>query len=393
MSSVTAANRCDGETESQTVLQGKKGLVAFTLLCLGLAAVGVKTTLFDAGTTETRRAVGDKERALSYSSMSDKKQNTGIIFIKPHASTDAVMRLVHKRMRAEHVEILSRGVVRRDTVHYRLIWSVDMAMAAFAQAPQTIQPTENGRDAFLAAFGKPLEAAFAEDTFLNAAAAMETMSLTPRELYGMWRKLIPGQSRVKLSTHVWVGKMQNIFVVNGFYPAVAETYVDQYHNLRYLEVRWKPSDLSQTNFTSLLTGGNEDPSMALETSLRGHIHQDWEALGLESEPDILHNAVVATPSAFDAWLAAGTWLDQPWQYHSFARAVISRGLLDALLSSDIDAVYLYKNKQATLRGHLDGLDRVDCLNMMEDLLLNHPSQAQSPAVVTHTVRDLFTPPE
>merc|ERR1712216_578229 len=63
--------------------------------------------------------------------------------------------------------------------------------------------------------------------------------------------------------------------------------------------------------------GPTEPSTAPETSLRGIIYNDWEALGLKAQPTTGENGVHASASPFEACAEMNNWLGTPFAETAF----------------------------------------------------------------------------
>ena len=54
--------------------------------------------------------------------------------------------------------------------------------------------------------------------------------------------------------------------------------------------------------------GGTDPIEAADKSLRRHIYENWEALGLPAQPDVGDNGVHASASPFEAMAERHNWV-------------------------------------------------------------------------------------
>jgi len=369
-----AESRDAGGDSQATVFTPKSRLRNVVLCTLGLTAVGcmyVRAVLGQGLGIQADRTLGENMRALSAPSVLHDlpRGNSAFILIKPHAATDAVLRLINQRLRAEHVYILRRGkIVDVESIPDRLMGiSGLMAHALQGDPGLTIPITEEGRAAFLAAFGKTWDDALVEDDIKGAQEAISDGSFTPRSLYKEWESLTFGTSLVKLVSDVYVGKINGVYIINGFYPAWQNTFTDPGPALRWMEVRWKTSRLSYANFTSHVIGGVEDSAAADGRSLRNQIYEKWEVLGLETQPESLHNSLFASDSPYTQWLQILPITDQNPGFHPFADPLSRRGIVNKAYFSDLK-VFLYNKKEGTLRDHVAGLDRKECLQTLTAIL-------------------------
>lgn len=344
---------------------------AAVLCFIGIAAIGYFGGEIATGSegVGTRLSLKGKSRALSLDEP-DSKRNTALIVIKPHAATDLVLRLLQKRLRSEKISILRRGVLNSEMAPGALMMSSNLIFAGMTEIPDDLRATEEGKAAFLAAFGKTWSDALDDDICLNGDIAISFMDLTPQTLYAKWAKLELGKSLVKITSDTYVGKIDDVYVINGHAPALLNSYVEEGQNLRYLEVAWKSSVLSYANFTSSVIGGGHEPAKAEASSVRRHIYQNWQQLGLHSEPSILYNSIVASTSPFHAWVDTTVWLQQNPETHSFFLALEERDVAAQAQSlyPHSDLLFIYKGKQGTLSEHVAGLDRAKCLDVAAAIL-------------------------
>jgi len=356
----------------QPMLSRKKWAAAAALCMAAIAAVSCVDKWVKPGSSAEHpiRIRGTTDRALQTSPFdSIPKVNTAIILIKPHAGTDAVMRHIQKRLRAEKVQVLRRGKVVPEAILGFLTSSSGSAGPAMSASPGSLEVTDAGKAAFLAAFGKKWDDALVEDTVRNAAETLDVTDLTEKMLYDEWKALTPGKTVVKLLSDVYVGKIDGAYIINGFFPAEAKSYHESGTDLRYLEVQWKPARLSYVNFTAHVIGSSDDPAATAASSLRHQIYQNWQRMGLEAQPDSVYNSVVASTSAYAGWLDAATWTMQPPEFHSFGRSADSREIGEAAFGAGLTKeLFIYNNKEATLTEHLKGLDRMECLDTLAAIL-------------------------
>ena len=122
----------------------------------------------------------------------------------------------------------------------------------------------------------------------------------------------------------YVGNVQGIFVVNGFYLAMREEYVAPGAGIHYFEVMWS-TVMSWSDFRSELLG-TTDPSTAPAGSIRGHIYANYEALGLPALPHTGTNGVHASASPLEAMVERMNWLNADPSTDSFGESLVAAGV-------------------------------------------------------------------
>ena len=87
----------------------------------------------------------------------------------------------------------------------------------------------------------------------------------------------------------------DIFVINGFYATMRAEYTEPGSSIYYYSLEWNASTLSWAEFRASVLGAT-DPTTAKDGSLRKHVLDNWQALGLSSRPDVGQNAVHGSAS-------------------------------------------------------------------------------------------------
>lgn len=100
--------------------------------------------------------------------------------------------------------------------------------------------------------------------------------------------------------------MSVIYVFNGFYPSLRRKYMAPQLTLNYVVVEWDGAELSWVDFLTDVVG-HKDPQTAFPFSIRGHLYNNWQGLGMASEPNLRDNCVHASSSAFDGLVERLLW--------------------------------------------------------------------------------------
>lgn len=100
---------------------------------------------------------------------------------------------------------------------------------------------------------------------------------------------------------------ESIYVINGFYMAMREKFTKPGASIHYYLVEWDSSKLSWEDFRGRVLGGT-DPASAEPGSLRKKVLEQWQTLGLSSEPNVGDNGVHASASPFEALAERINWV-------------------------------------------------------------------------------------
>ena len=103
------------------------------------------------------------------------------------------------------------------------------------------------------------------------------------------------------------GKAKKIYVFNGFFMSMRSKFVTPGTSIHYYVVDFDPATLSWSDFRGKVLGPT-DPKLAPGDSLRGHMLKEWNALGLEYQPNVGDNCVHASASPFEGLAERMNWL-------------------------------------------------------------------------------------
>jgi len=117
----------------------------------------------------------------------------------------------------------------------------------------------------------------------------------------------------------------DMFVINGFYMSMRDKYCKPGAGINYYVLSWDESKLSWKNFRGEVLGAT-DPLSAGAGSMRRHLFENWQALGLASLPDIGDNGLHASASPMEALFERMNWLGADWKADPFGQALLAAGI-------------------------------------------------------------------
>ena len=182
-------------------------------------------------------------------------RNSALVFVKPHAATDACEAFVRQHLAAAGVSVVDAGVKSAAEIeasklidqHYGSLAriamelqtaDVDLSPAAVAEFAETY-----GVD-----WGTALGSALRNDEAM-AELGVDGMALEPLWRGGVQCKLAPGTYVSRLD-----GVSKPLYTLNGFYPAMRQAYVEPGAEVRYLVCEWEEADLSWRGFRREVVG-------------------------------------------------------------------------------------------------------------------------------------------
>lgn len=290
--------------------------------------------------------------------------NAAFVFIKPHAVADKVKSLVRDRFKTESIEIKSEGPIAAEKIdkdqlidtHYGAI-----AARAMRQKPTDLVVQQKAMDDFQAAFGLSWEKALTDGLVFNLVDGATKLGCGMDELGNRYDKLNKGVDMIKFGGGFYCGKLGDIYVINGFYAKMRSAFTVPGESIYYYEVSWDASKLSWSDFRGKVLGGT-DPKTADANSLRHNIYQNWQDLGLSSEPNTGNNGLHASASPFEGFAERVNWLGAELEKDSFGEAMLESKIpKDTVTAWFQDPAVEFEGKKQSLFDLLEDLNCKECL--------------------------------
>jgi hypothetical protein len=277
--------------------------------------------------------------------------NAAYLFIKPHAANAEVAALVEKGLKGAGMTITQQGELDYATIDAdKLIDNHYGAIAAKATKlqPSELRPSTKAQADFKQAFGLSWPEALANGEVYNATSATTKLELDTDGLDTKWSGLARGVDLIKFGGGFYAGKIEGIYVINGFYMAMRAKYTTAPAKIRFYTVEWPAETMSWGDFRGKLIGGT-DPSIAGGDSLRGKVFAQWEELGLAAQPDTGDNSLHASASPFEGLAERLNWVDADLTTDPFGKR-----LLEAGVSKEAIAEYV-QDPQVAFEGEMSSL--------------------------------------
>eukprot|EP00443_Scrippsiella_acuminata_P048683 CAMPEP_0115330522 /NCGR_PEP_ID=MMETSP0270-20121206/85816_1 /TAXON_ID=71861 /ORGANISM="Scrippsiella trochoidea, Strain CCMP3099" /LENGTH=514 /DNA_ID=CAMNT_0002751231 /DNA_START=46 /DNA_END=1590 /DNA_ORIENTATION=- len=292
------------------------------------------------------------------------KTHGAFVFIKPHAMTEEVKQFVREHLASVGIFVQSEGMIPAEDIdQHALIDTHYGAIAAKAvkerPANLTVQP--KAQEEFEQLFGLSWEEALQQDMVFNAIEGAEALGISTEELGARWGALQKGVDLLKFGGGFYCGKVENVFIINGFYLGMRAKFTTPGTCIYFFEVEWDARQLSWADFRGKVLGGT-DPAAAEEGSARSTIFKSWEALGLVTCPDTGDNGVHASASPFEALAERANWLNLPIESDFFGKALLASGLpLSTIQEWCSDPLVSFEDKRQSLFDLLEDLNSRECL--------------------------------
>jgi len=298
------------------------------------------------------------------------KKNAAFVFIKSHARYPKVMELVKETLVAKGITIISEGQIKAEKIDKKKLIDVHygaIAAKATKQKPEELTVQEKAQNEFKTQFGIAWSDALAQGLVFNAVDGAKKLGITPTELGEKYDKLKKGESIIKFGGGFYVGKVDDIFVINGFYMAMRAKFTTPGTSIQYYEVEWDVEKLSWASFRGEVLGPT-NPAEAPAESLRGLVYSKWEELGLEAKPDTGDNAVHASASPFEGLAERANWLGQDITRDFFGKAILLTGVsLNTVKDWTEDPIVQYNGTGKSLFDILEDKDSAPCLELIKTI--------------------------
>jgi len=292
------------------------------------------------------------------------KTSSAFVFIKPHAVNDKVVELVKAKFAASGIKVTGEGHLGYKQIdeeklidtHYGAI-----ANRAVKQKPSELIVQDKAKAAFQKAFGISWDDAVSQGLVYNATDACAKMGIDGMQLDKEWGKLKRGETLIKFGGGFYAGKVGDIFIMNGFYMSMRAAYTTAPAAIHYFTVEWPTANLAWGDFREQVLGAT-DPKTAASGSARRLILEQWQALGLSSEPNTGDNGVHASASPYEALAERANWLKADISADDYGRGLIAAGIPEETLKHwSGDPSVTFEGKAQSIFDLLEDLDADACL--------------------------------
>jgi nucleoside diphosphate kinase len=265
-------------------------------------------------------------------------KNRALLFIKPHAVRDKTVKFIEDFLTERGVSLESSGELASEKLKQDGI--VDRHYFAIAESAvntpiSSLSPSDEAKSRFREAFGEAWDTALKQERLLNAAEMLKRLEgADAAELNELWvdgkqTKLAPGLYAGRLAGH-------DLYVINGFYPAMRERFTAPGLTIRWYDASFDPAELSWKDFRGKVIGAT-DPSKAVEGSLRNVLLNRYSELGLEEEPTVTNNGIHASAGPIEGMRERMVWIGADPYQTKLAKALqeagFSRDTIDGWLEN------------------------------------------------------------
>ncbi|CAK9087008.1 unnamed protein product [Durusdinium trenchii] len=300
------------------------------------------------------------------------KTHTAFVFIKPHANNEKVQTLVKEKLTSEGLTIKSEGTIKSTVIDKKKL--IDTHYGAIAAKAVTMKPKdltvqEKSQEEFEKQFGVKWSKVMEDGLVFNAMDGAKKLGITADELGKKYDALKKGEGIIKFGGGFYCGKVDDIYVINGFYMNMRSKFTAPGTSIYYYEVEWPVEKMPWADFRGKLLGPT-DPASAPEGSLRQQIYSKWSDLGLKAQPDTGDNGVHASASPFEALAERCNWLRASISKDAFGKGLLASGIPLPILTKEWfnDPQVDFEGGKKSLFDLLEDLDAAACLKKCKEIV-------------------------
>eukprot|EP01059_Diplonema_ambulator_P013494 TRINITY_DN23_c0_g2_i1.p2 TRINITY_DN23_c0_g2~~TRINITY_DN23_c0_g2_i1.p2 ORF type:complete len:354 (+),score=132.03 TRINITY_DN23_c0_g2_i1:104-1165(+) len=298
-------------------------------------------------------------------------RNQAFVFIKPHANTEAVRKLVIARLQKAGINVTSEGEITGEQIDANKY--IDQHYYAIASKATMLKPHELNvpADKFKAKFGLEWSDAIKQGLTFNAMDACAKLGVDSAGLDKMWAAAKKNDKLEKFGGGFYCGELPtpeggSIYVFNGFFMSMRSKFTLPGTSIHYYTVDFSPKTTKWSSFRNDVLGPT-DPAEAPAGSLRREVYDNWKELDLEAIPNVGDNGVHASASPFEGLAERMNWLQTPISDDRFGKEVLKAGVSKATIkawSVDPQVSAPGSKGKKSLFDQLEDLDAAPCITKM-----------------------------
>ena len=246
-----------------------------------------------------------------------------------------------------------------------------LAQRALYETPKALDLEDETKSKFQDAFGISWEDGLTSGKIINLDEAIKTFpDRSETQLATAWRS---GAS-VKLMPGTYIAKIDDYFVVNGFYADMVSSWKRESSNVLFYLVQWSEKDLSWTDFRGKLIGST-DPSKADQASIRGTLLREYQTrFGLEDTPTTTLNGVHASAGPIEGARECTIWCKMP-STHKFVlqKFAHSQNISPQTWEKGMDnaKISLQSGKKGLIFDVTEGMSAEQALDVLKEISSPH----------------------
>lgn len=286
--------------------------------------------------------------------------NRAFVVIQPECSTPEFIAFTREYFAEHDIKVEEEREVSRDELvrnrwvdrHHAL--EQTYALADSAQLSTLIHHSEDVKSRFFYIYSELWDTVMEEGRLLTAKDALTVLGdLSPSQLSGKWWSAFQPQrtmqqaytAPVKLVAGLYVARLGDApyYVVNGFYPALAECWNlgprrNSRHTVTWMAIAWPESKFSWRRAHEEVFGVL-DPETAHSSSLRRIMHDRYDEFKIYRRPSLERSGFCVSSGPVEAIAQYCLWTRRPISDVSFGRQLLQEKLpplfLERILSNPL----------------------------------------------------------
>eukprot|EP00039_Didymoeca_costata_P000098 m.44123 g.44123 ORF g.44123 m.44123 type:complete len:1107 (-) comp10049_c0_seq2:3213-6533(-) len=254
--------------------------------------------------------------------------STGFLLFYPGVHTNKVSTYINKLTKGHKIDIVNHGYVSSQVVNEENIFN-----KSFAQFTKYATNVEVTCKEYLGLWHEYVGSSEEHSVFMGCQDACRLLGLKPEFLNTLWSK--GKQPIVKLDHFCFccalpesIQKASNtpdkiIYVLNGFYPLLRESFMDESSSFAYYVLQWSSRNLSWKQFNRGIVG---DGASLYPGSLRQILQKHWKSFGLKHWPDWYHLGMHSSQSPLQALIDQSMWLGVRMERDEYGRRLLQAGI-------------------------------------------------------------------
>jgi hypothetical protein len=247
------------------------------------------------------------------------KTNSAFVLLKPHASTDAAVKMAIDYFQSNRIVVSKHGRIDLTPANaaklFDLTYAEECRYATSVRASDIVL-TDKMRNDFFLLFGREWADCIKSNLIFNAKDACHHFQLNSFELIQAWLfsarqgKCLALSRDLKCAYVTCVPGKPPIYCINGDYLSLREDFAEstrEVSSVYYFYLDWRRDSFGWREYFDDIIG-DEDPARARAGTLRARMLKSWQDLGMNAPPDGAKNCIYASDSALKALVDKATWV-------------------------------------------------------------------------------------
>jgi len=242
-----------------------------------------------------------------------------VLLLKPYANNERTLSLITSELSIHKISIIEQGQISAKEMEERKRFENHYAHIrrfAVLTSPGAIKLNSSEEALFSREFGSRWQVYLEEGRILNMSQALDYFGVNSEALYRLWTSADTvftvkhgiTCARIRAPTKEGGSDGQDFILINGHFGQLRDSFIFPGATCRFLVLGWDDSALSFNDFVTDVIG-DEDPETASPFSIRGHLYNQWDELGVSYAPDsLLYNFIHVSSSAFETLTDSLVWV-------------------------------------------------------------------------------------